>query len=283
MLKCAIHSFRFLIPALFLLSCIAAQAQDADQPLDPNDPRLTFSFPIQAGGKPFRFKVEIDRAGAATGVTVFAPGSTSPLQTLSTCATKDMQEPLIDNWGGYALNYVLVHDDLNFDGFQDLELLQYSIPHLDKKLYCIYLWDSKAGRFHYSKEITDVAVDIVVHPESKTFTTREDWMGGAWEESTYHWKGNTLESIASRSLTGDWSTQTDKECGFTYICTKLIGTESTVTLAKPVCTPEEMDNLPNCPDAPEPKQSGPGSSNNHEKETPVQGSASKPAPVGDKK
>lgn len=223
--------------------------QDAPKPLDPNDPRLTFSFPIQPGGKPFRFKVELNKTGNIAGVSVFRDRDSKPFQTLTSCQNIDFTDPVTEFWTGYEIAMLINHADLNFDGFEDLELLQNYIPHLDKKLYCIYLWDNKTGRFIYSKELTDVGVNLVTHSENKTLTTREDWQGGPWEKSTYRWNSGKLELIEQDGLYGDWSTQTDKKCGFEFSCNRLINGEMVTTLEKPVCTPEEMDNLPPCPAA----------------------------------
>jgi hypothetical protein len=32
---------------------------------------------------------------------------------------------------------LLKHQDLNFDGFEDVQLLQYYVPHLGKSIFCI--------------------------------------------------------------------------------------------------------------------------------------------------
>ncbi|HME57422.1 MAG TPA: hypothetical protein VKF63_03730 [Terracidiphilus sp.] len=219
------------------------------KPLDPNDPRLTFSFPIQPGGKSFRFKVEIDNTGEVTGVSVFREDDSSPFQKLPACGSVGLPNPVTDYWDVYGTSMLLKHADLNFDGFEDLELLQYYIPHLGKKSYCIFLWDNKAKLFRYSNELAELSLNPVPHPENKTLTTREDWQGGASQESTYRWNSGKLEMIEQDSLLGDWSQQTDKQCGFTFTCNRLVNGEMVTTLEKPVCTSEEMNNLPECPAA----------------------------------
>ncbi len=250
-----VYLFSLLV---FLLSCApcvpnraAAQlngtTHDELKPLDPNDPQLTFSFPIRPGEKPFRFKVNLDKAGSVADVSIFHEGVSTPFQTLKACGRAGLTEPINEDWGGYYISNLLGHADLNFDGFEDLELLDYAIPHLDKKIYCIYLWDEKASLFRYSKELTDISVNLEAHPESKTLTVSEDWQGGAWHESTYRWKGGKLELIEENSLLGDWSLQEDGKCGFEYTCSRPIKGKMVITLEKPVCTSEEMDNLPDCP------------------------------------
>jgi len=133
--------------------------------------------------------------------------------------------------------------------------MQNYIPHLDKKLYCVFLWDAKTERFAYSKALSDIAANLQPHPESKTLTTREDWMGGAWEESTHRWNGGKLELIEQDGL---GLKPSDGSCSFTYTCSRLIEGRLVTTLEKAVCTPEEMGNLPDCPSSPTPKPSPAG-------------------------
>ena len=129
-------------------------------------------------------------------------------------------------------------------------MLQNYIPHLDKKLYCIYLWDNKAGRYSYSKELSnDIGANLEAHHENKTLTTREDWFGGPWQYNVYHWRNDKLELIEQNSLLGDWSMQKDGKCGWEYSCSRLVNGKMVTILEKPVCTPEEMSNLPECPAA----------------------------------
>lgn len=217
------------------------------KPVDPNDPRLTFSFPIHPGGKPLRFKVNLDRAGSAAEVSVFKEGVSTPIQTLKACGRVGLTDPITEGWGGYYISNLLEHSDLNFDGFEDLELLDYAIPHLDKKIYCTYLWDSKTGRFLYSKELTDISVNLEVHPENKTLISEDSWEGGLWHDSTYRWNGDKLELIEESSLLGDANKQKDSKCGFTFSCSRLFKGKMVITFEMSVCAP--MDELPDCPAA----------------------------------
>jgi hypothetical protein len=237
-----------------------AAAQGKVKPLNANDARLTFSFPVQPGRKPLRLKVELDKAGTLTGVSVFRENEPHPVQTLSNCFN-GLPEQLTEGLDDSEISQLIKHDDLNFDGFEDLELLVYDNSHLDKKLYCIYLWDTKAGQFRYSSDLTDIAANVEVHPKNKTITSHEDWFGGPWQDSTYRWVGDKLELIEQNNLLGDWSTQKDGQCGFTFTCSRLINGKMITTLEKDICTPEAMDNLPNCPAAPPSPESQPPKQN----------------------
>jgi hypothetical protein len=240
----------FLLPALLLFgSTILGLAQEQEKPLDAADPRLTSSFAIHAGGKPLRFTVELDKIGEVTGLQVFRHGEKTPLQTLPVCGDAGLAEQVTDAWESYDFAKLVKHADLNFDGFEDVELLQDHSDHLAKYLYCIYLWDQKAGKFHLSDELTNDLGDPIPHPENRTLTTHEDWFGGPWQDSTYRWVGDKLELIQQVSLLGDWSTQTEKQCGFDYSCGRLIHGKWVTTLDKPICTDKAMNDLPDCPTA----------------------------------
>jgi hypothetical protein len=252
----------------FLLSvfCRVATSQDIAMPLDPNDPRLSFSFSIQPGVPAFRFKVGLNKAGYVTGVSVSREGESVPFQALPKCAIIDIPEPVSDNWQAYEPSMLLTHADLNFDGFEDLELLTYDIPHLDKKLYCIYLWDNKAGRFRYSNALTELAVNPVPNPANKTITMHENWQGGLWTESTYRWNGVKPELIEQNSLLANGSLKSNQECRFTFTCSRLVDGKMVRTLEKQVCSP--TDNLPPCsPSASSPTLSADKTDSS---ETPVQ-------------
>jgi len=234
-----------LILPSFLLCVVCSLATAQDSSHDPNDPRLTSSFPIKAGGPVFRFKVGLNKAGRVTGISVFHAEDSAPFQTLPRCALIDIPEPVSEEWEAYGTSQLLTHADLNFDGFEDLELLTYDIPHLDKKMYCIYLWDNKAGRFRYSNAISELAVNPVPNSASKTILMHEDWQGGLWTESTYRWNGAKPELIEQNSLSGDGSLQGNQKCGFIFTCSRLVDGTMIITLEKRICSPK--DPLPDCP------------------------------------
>lgn len=215
------------------------------KPIDPGKARTKYSFPIQAGAAPYQFEVELDKTSTITGVSVYRASDSKPLQSLAACGGPGLNYQVMEDDQNLEL---LQHVDLNFDGFEDLELLLDYVPHLDKKLYCIYLWNPKSGRFEYSKELSeDLGVNPEAHPESKTITTHEDWQGGSWQDSTYRWNDGKLQLIEQKGLQGDWSQQSDSHCGYAFTCSRLVDDKLTTTLEKPICKPEEMDDLPDCP------------------------------------
>jgi hypothetical protein len=216
-----------------------AAAQEKLKTLDPHKARTTYLFPVQPGGKPFRFKVELGQASTVIGVSVFREGDSGPFQTLPACKGA-ITEPLTE----YDENLVLLeHADLNFDGFEDLKLLQSYASHLGTKVYCIYLWDNKNGRFRYAPEIP--AVNPVPHPEDRTVSVHQDWQGGLYADSTYRWTGAKFELVEEH---GRVYGSDDPQCGFTDHCDKLVNGEMITTLWKPaVCSDDRPDPPLVCP------------------------------------
>jgi hypothetical protein len=196
------------------------------------DPALTFTFPIKPDGKPLRFHVELNKTGYISGISVFAPDQSKPMQTLASCGVGD---ETYAEFGKQTDDPLLKHADLNFDGFEDIELLYDYIP----------------GRFRYSQGVTNIATNIEAHPGDRTLTTHEDWMFGPWQDSTYRWRAGKLVLVEQVSLLGSWSLpEGQKRCGFTYTCSRLIRGKMVDTLKKPICDPDEMDDLPECPATP---------------------------------
>jgi len=234
--------FRVLVcVASFLFNVRHALAQEKLKPLDPNRARATYSFPIQPGAKPFRFKVELDQASTVTGVSVFRDGDSSPFQTLPAC--KDaITEKLTEYDEELEL---LAHADLNFDGFEDVQLLQYYHPSLGTKVYCIYVWDDRSGHFRHAPEIP--TVNPVPHPENRTLTVHQDWQGGLYADSTYRWIGAKFELIEEH---GRVYGSDNPRCGFTDHCDKLVSGKMITTLWRPVmCSEGRPDPQLVCPNA----------------------------------
>jgi len=237
----------FCCAAAVVLQCalLACGQQPAELPHS-GDAGLDYSFSLASGEAPLRFNLEVDAKGYVTGIAVFAPGQQKPQQTLASCGGTD---ETVDDLTHDTDEPLLKHSDLNFDGFEDLQLMYMYVPHLGKRLDCVYLWDPKAVKFVYSKELTEIGVSIEAHPGDKTLTTHEDWMFGPWQDSTYRWIGGKPVLVEQASLLGGWG-QADNPCGFTYTCSKRIGGEMVETLTKKICKPEEMDDLPKCPTTP---------------------------------
>ncbi len=138
---------------------------------------------------------------------------------------------------------LLQHSDLNFDGFEDLQILQFHHPHLGTRIYCIYVWDEKSGHFRYAPELP--SINPVPHPESKTITVHQDWQGGIYRDSTFRWAGADLELIneSGRVFGSDV-----KECSFTDYCDKRINGKMLTTLWRPVvCSDNRVDPELICP------------------------------------
>src|SRR5690348_8970193 len=145
--------------ASFSFICLSRMAaQDVARPLDPGDPRLSFSFPVKKGETPFQFKVNLNKSGAIIGASVFRSGQTRPFQTLPEC--EKFPDQVNTLWQDDEISLLVAHADLNFDGFEDLKMLYVYVPHLGKKIYCIFLWDSKNQRFNYSKELSETGANL---------------------------------------------------------------------------------------------------------------------------
>jgi hypothetical protein len=242
------------LPLLLLFS---ATAQDRVKPLDPEKGRTKYEFPVVPGGKPFRFHVRMDKEGNVTGVDVFRPGEAAPFQNLPACKD-DISEPFSEYDDERDL---LEHDDMNFDGFEDIELLQFFHPHLGTKIYCIYTWDNKAARFRHAPDIPNM--NPVANPETKTITVHQDLQGGVYSDKTYRLMAGKFELTdeSGRVYGSD-----NSKCGFTDYCNKLINGKMVTTLWRPVvCSDNREDPDLVCPvnpkgparNAPKPRPSTP--------------------------
>jgi hypothetical protein len=130
-----------LIAGLF---SIGSAAQEQVKPLDPSKAMTSYSFPLQVGSMPYHFEIQLDRTSTIIGVQAFRPGESSAFQTLTACKRKDgLTMELTDDDEGREL---LKHQDLNFDGYEDLQLLRYYVPHLGKSLFCIYTWNPQGWK-----------------------------------------------------------------------------------------------------------------------------------------
>lgn len=227
------------VAARMILAVLFLQAQDGLKLLDRAKAHTDYSFPIRTGGEPFRFHVELDETMTVTGVSVFRGSESRPFQTLPMC--KGISEQLNEYDSELAL---LDHADLNFDGFEDVELLQFFHPHLGTKVFCIFTWDNKSARFQYAPAVPNP--NPVAHPENKTITVHQDWMGGAYADTIYHWTGGKY-AITESSGRG-YAIDDPNKCHFVDHCEKLIRGKLVTTLMRPVMCGED-DDIPalECP------------------------------------
>jgi hypothetical protein len=230
---------------LLLLLCVVLGAQERLRPLDASTAKTIYSFPVAKGRAPFRFQVELDPTGMVTGASVFREGESTRFQFLPAC-----QDRISDVFTEYDSELDLIeHADLNFDGFEDVELLQFFHPHLGSRVYCIYTWDDKSGTFHPAPEIP--ALHPTPHPESKTITVHQDWMGGVYADRTYRWTGAKFELIEE---SGRGHGSDDPKCLFTDTCSKLINGKMVTTLSRPAaCEDDRPEPDLVCPAGPAPK------------------------------
>src|SRR5882762_6633864 len=135
---------------LFVGILLSRRATDAQskKPLDPNLAQTDYSFRVRPGADALSFHVETDASSTVTGVSVSHDGHRDRFQTLSSCS-KDLPMQLLEGDEKLAL---VRHADFSFDGYDDLELLQYVNDHLGKSLFCVYLWDERTGRFRYEPQ-----------------------------------------------------------------------------------------------------------------------------------
>jgi hypothetical protein len=215
-------------------------AQQPVKPLDPAKAKTRYSFPLRSGEEPLRLEVQVNQSSTVTGVEVFRFGQSEPFQVLPACKRKDDLTMQLTEYD--AERELLKHQDLNFDGYQDVELLQYYVPHLGKSLFCIYAWDAREDRFTAAPEIPDT--DPVAHPETKTISVHEDFFGGVFTDSIYKWSGSKLVlTLESGRLYGS-----DRPgCGFTDFCRQVINGQLVDTASRPSGCGDTPDKQLICP------------------------------------
>jgi len=134
------------------------------------------------------------------------------------------------------------HADFNFDGYEDLELLQYMNDHLGKSLFCVYLWDERTGRFRYEPQL--FIADPVPHPETRTITSHSDYQGGPYTDSTYEWHGTKLVLLAGGGITYG---SKDARCGFTSFYHRLVNGKMRTIVEKPTACSGNPVEAVDCP------------------------------------
>lgn len=227
--------------AMFMMGALAQN--NPPKPLDPSKARTDYSFSIRPGMEPFRFHVDLNKRMVITGVSIFRPGESSPFQVLPACE-EDLTMELNEYDEGREL---LQHADLNFDGFEDLELLHLYHPHLATSVFCIFVWDDKARQFRYAPEFPNVNPEP--HPATKTITVHQDYFGGVYQDRTHRWNGAKIELVEEN---GNTNGSEDPNCGFTSYCSRLINGEMVITAERPSGCSGKPDVLLVCsPDAPQ--------------------------------
>jgi hypothetical protein len=215
-------------------------AQDRRKPLDPSKAKASYSFPLHAGSAPFHFTVLLDGTSTVTGVQVFRPGESVPFQTIPACKVAgDLTMELNDYDDELEL---LVHQDLNFDGFEDIQLLQYFVPHLAKSIYCVYIWSPQEGRFRHAPEIPDT--NPIANPANKTITVHEDYFGGVFIDRTYRLSNGKPELVVEN---GRVSGSSRADCGFTDYCSRLINGKMVTTARRPSTCEHDEPTAVVCP------------------------------------
>jgi len=206
-----------------LVACPGTDAQ-LKKPLDPHSVLTDYSFRVRPGVPALFFRVELDGTSTVTGVSVFHEGEPNPFQRLPSC-DKDLPMQLLEGDEKLAL---VRHADLNFDGYEDLEVLQYVNDHLGKSIFCVYLWDHKTARFRYEPQL--FIADPIPHPETRTITSHNEYQDGPHTDSTYQWRGNKLALIAEEGIDND---SKDEQCGVTSFCRRLVNGEMRTIEEKP--------------------------------------------------
>jgi len=207
-------------------ACGMSVAQERLKPLDPSKAKTSYSFPIKAGSPPFHFTVLLDLTSTITGIQVFRQGDSAQFQTLPACKVADGLTMELNEYD--AERELLKHQDLNFDGFEDIQLLQYFVPHLGKSIYCIYTWNPRDRRFRHAPELP--GTDPIAHPENKTITVHEDFFGGVFTDSTYRLRNGKSQLVVENARV---SGSDRPDCGFTDYCSRLIHGEMVTTASRP--------------------------------------------------
>ena len=225
--------------ACALLLLAPAFAQERVKPLDPAKARINYAFPVRTGAAPLRFRVQLNPSGEVTGLSVFRSGDAAPFQNLPTC-----KDTITEAFTEYEQELdLLEHADLNFDGFEDLKLMQAYSAHLGTKVFCFYTWDNQASLFRSAPDIP--GPNPVPHLENKTLTVHQDWFGGDYADSTWRWTGAKFELVEEF---GRVSGSDDPKCGFTDHCEKRIAGKMVTTLSRGVvCSDQRRDPPLVCP------------------------------------
>jgi len=204
----------------------APVGQERPKPLGPSRAKTDYSFPLKTGSAPFHFTIQLDSSSTVTGFLVFRPGELSAFQTVPACKVADGLTMELNEYD--EERELLVHQDLNFDGFEDVELLQYFVPHLATSIYCVYTWSAQEGRFRYAPEIPNT--NPIANPANKTITMHQDYFGGVFIDRTYRLSNGKPQLVVEN---GRVSGSSRADCGFTDYCSRLVNRKMVTTVQIP--------------------------------------------------
>jgi len=179
-----------------------------------------YSFSVRPGGPSLVVRAQIGADGKIGAASVFHKGDQQPFQTFSSC----MPDLAMELYEGEEGTQLVEHADFNFDGYEDLAILQYLHPHLGKSFFCVYLWDDKVGRFRYEPQIP--MPDPMPDPTIQTITTHDFYQGGAVMVGVYVWSAGKVIQIAESELLNLVGTpQADPSCPWETTCAVRINGE----------------------------------------------------------
>jgi hypothetical protein len=224
---------QWALPFTLVLSSTVAHPQSKKN-LDPKLVRTRYSFSIHDGAPPLTFRVQVDDSSTITSVQVFQPSNATAFQTLPTC-DKNLPMQLFEGDEQLAL---VEHADFNFDGYEDIELLQFVNDHLGKKIFCVYLWNPVSGRFQYEPQL--FIADPFPHPDTKTITSHAEYFGGEHIDSTFRWEGAKLVLVGESGLVRGPKV----DCGFVEYSRKLINGKMQTVDEKYTDCDEKPHSLP---------------------------------------
>lgn len=208
--------------------------------LDPKSAVTDYTFSIRPG-MDVSVHVTLDATSTIIGTSISHSGEHVPFQEFLPC-NKALPMQLYEGDEDLAL---VAHADLNFDGYEDLKVLQYFNDHLGKSLFCVYLWDDRTGRFREEPTLSGLG-NFTADPKSKTISAHEDYFGGVYKDSTWAWRGPKLVLISESGLV---SGSENPDCGFTFYCNRLVNGKMRELINKPtVCGNQSGEQLV-CPES----------------------------------
>jgi hypothetical protein len=232
-----LYEVSWIIGIVILASSKPLSAQ-LKKPLDPNSALTQYSFSIRKDLE-VNVRVKLDATSTINGLSISRGGEKVPFQELPPC-NDSLRMQLYE--GDEALELV-AHADLNFDGFEDLKVLQYINDHLGKSLYCVYLWDNGTGRFREEPTLSQIG-NFTPDPQAKIISAHEDYFGGVYKDSTWMWNGGKLVLIAESGLL---SGSDKRDCGFTFYCNRRINGRMRSLVEKPYGCEIQPDVQLDCP------------------------------------